>query len=63
MKINEKLLSFSVLHIEQKMEFQKCNCFFVDFLSFGRINVISTVIERKYTPEYSEYTKRKKQVS
>ena len=41
-KKNEKLLSF---HIEQKMVF--------DFLrySFGRIKVISTVVEREYTPD------------
>ena len=45
--------SCSVFHIEQKMEFEKFNCFFIDFLrySFGRIKVISTVIERKYTPD------------
>ena len=38
--------------IEQKTEFEKFNCFFVDFLrySFGRIKVISTVVEREYTP-------------
>ena len=42
--------SFSVFHIEQKMEFEKFNCFFIDFLrySFGRIKVISSVVERKY---------------
>ena len=41
----------SVFHIEQKMEFEKFNRFFMDFLrnSFGRIKVISTVIEREYT--------------
>ena len=34
------------------MEFVKFNCFFVDFLrySFGRIKVISTVVEREYAP-------------
>ena len=39
--ISEKI----VFHLEQKMEFEKFNCFFVDFLrySFGRIKVISTV--------------------
>ena len=44
--------SFSVFHIEQKMEFEKFNCFFIDFLrySFGRIKVISAVVERHYTP-------------
>ena len=45
--------SYSVFHIDQKMEIEKFNYFFVDFLrySFGRIKVISTVIERKYTPD------------
>ena len=45
--------SCSVFHIEQKMEFEKFNCFFIDFLrySFGRIKVISTVVEREYTPD------------
>ena len=35
------------------MEFEKFNCFFIDFLrySFGRIKVISTVVEREYTPD------------
>ena len=43
----------SVFHIEQKMEFEKFNCFFIDFLrySFGKIKVISTVVEREYTPD------------
>ena len=33
------------------MEFEKFNCFFIDFLrySFGRIKVISKVVEREYT--------------
>ena len=45
--------SYSVFHIEQKMEFEKFNCFFVDFLRyrFGRIKVISNVVEREYTPD------------
>ena len=45
--------SCSVFHIEQKIEFEKFNCFFIDFLrySFGRIKVISTVVEREYTPD------------
>ena len=45
--------SYSVFHIEQKMKFEKFNCFFIDFLrySFGRIKVISTVVEREYTPD------------
>ena len=35
------------------MKFEKWNCFFVHFLrdSFGRIEVISTVVEREYTPD------------
>ena len=43
----------SVFHIEQRMEFEKFNSFFIDFLrcSFGRIKVISTVTEREYTPD------------
>ena len=43
--------SSSVFHIEQKIEFEKFNCFFIDYLRniFGRIKVISTVVERKYT--------------
>ena len=45
--------SYSLFHIEQKMEIKNFNCFFIDFLrySFGRIKVISTVVERKYTPD------------
>ena len=45
--------SCSVIHIEQKTKFKKFNCFFVDFLrySFGRIEFISPVIEREYTPD------------
>ena len=45
--------SCSVFHIEQKMEFEKFNCFFNDYLRniFGKIKVISTVVERKYTPQ------------
>ena len=45
--------SCSVFHIEQKMEFEKFNCFFIDFsrYSFGRIKVISTLVERDYTPD------------
>ena len=43
----------SVFHKEQKMEFKKFNSFFIDFLrnSFGKIKVISTVVEREYTPD------------
>ena len=35
------------------MEFVKFDCFFIDFLrySFGRIKVVSTVVEREYTPD------------
>ena len=52
--ISEKTMkSCSVVHIERKMEFEKFNCIFIDFLrySFGRIKVISTVVEREYTPD------------
>ena len=42
--------SCSDFHVEQNMEFEKFNCFFIDFLnSFRRIKVISTEIEREYT--------------
>ena len=45
--------SCSVFHTEQKVEFEKFNCFFVGFLrfSFGRIKVMSTVVEREYTAD------------
>ena len=45
--------SCAVFHIEQKMEFEKYNCFFIDFLrySFGKTNRISTVVEKEYTPD------------
>ena len=45
--------SCSVFHREQKMEFEKFNCFFVGFLRsiFGRIKVMSTAVEREYTPD------------
>ena len=45
--------SCSIFHRYQKMEFEKFNCFFVNFLrySFGRIKVVLTVIEREYTPD------------
>ena len=38
------------------MEFEKFNCFYVDFLrnNFGRIKVISTVIEKEYTPDITQ---------
>ena len=43
----------SVFHIEQKTEFEKLNCFFIDFLryDFRRKKVISAVVEREYTPD------------
>ena len=49
----KKMKSYSVFHIEQKTEFEKFKCFFVNFLgySFGRIKIISTVVEREYTPD------------
>ena len=49
--------SCSVFLIEQKMVFEKVNCFFVDFLrsSFGRIKVMSTVVEREYTPDITRH--------
>ena len=54
MKSEKRMIkSHSVFQIERNTEFQKFNCFFVYFLSysFERIKVISTVIERKYTPD------------
>ena len=49
--------SCSVFLIEQKMVFEKANCFFVDFLrsSFGRIKVMSTVVEREYLPDITQH--------
>ena len=54
--ISEKkkmMKSCSVVCIEQRMEFVKFNCSFINFLrySFGRIKVILTVVEREYTPD------------
>ena len=45
--------SYSVFHLEQKTKLEKFSCFFVNFLkySFERIIIISTVIEREYTPD------------
>ena len=42
--------SCSVFLIEQKMEFEKFNCFVDDFLrsSFGRIKVMTTMVEIEY---------------
>ena len=50
--------SYSVFHIEQKMEFEKFSCFFVNFLrySYRRIKVISTVAEREETPDTARQT-------
>ena len=50
------MISHLVFHLEQKMEFKKFICYFVDFLrySFGRIKVISTVVEREYTPDTTQ---------
>ena len=52
-KNNDEIFSCSVFHTEQVMEFEKFDCFFVNFLrsSFGRIKVMSTVVEREYTPD------------
>ena len=46
-----------VFHIEQKVEFENFNCFYVDFsrYNFGRIKVISTVVEREYTPDRTRH--------
>ena len=33
------------------MEFENFNCFFIDLLVFGRIKVISIVVEREFTPD------------
>ena len=44
---------YSVFRIEQKMEFGKFNSFLIDFLrfSFVKMKIISTVVEREYTPD------------
>ena len=49
--------SCSVFHTERKMEFEKFNCFFIEFLrfSFGRIKVMPTVVEREYTPDITRH--------
>ena len=51
------MISYSVFHIEQKMEFEKFNCFFVDFLrySFRRIIFIWTVAEKEYALDITQY--------
>ena len=35
------------------MEYEKFNCFLIDFLrySFGRIKAISIMVKKKYTPD------------
>ena len=45
--------SYLVFHIYQKTESEKFKCFLVDFLryNFGRIKVISTMVEKEYTPD------------
>ena len=57
--IKEKKMmnSCSVFHTGQKMELEKFNWFFVDFLRshFGRIKVMSNVAEREYTPDIIRY--------
>ena len=44
-------------HREQKIEVEMFNCFFVAFLrsSFGRIKIISTVVETDYKPDITRY--------
>ena len=52
--ISKKMMkSYSVFHTEQKTEFEKYNFLLVDSLrySFGRIKVISTLVEREYTSD------------
>ena len=44
--------SYPVFHIEQKKEFEKCH--FLRY-SFGKIKVISTVVEREYTPDITRH--------
>ena len=57
MKKKIMMESCSVFHTEQKMEFEKFNCFFLGFLrsSFGRIKVVSKVVEREYTRDITRY--------
>ena len=59
--ISEKkkmMKSCSVFHIEQKMEFEKFNYFFIVFFRYNlrRIKVILTAIEREYTPDIAWQT-------
>ena len=53
----KKMKSYSVFHIQKKTEFEKFNCFFIDFLgySFQRIKVISTVVERVETRQRDRF--------
>ena len=39
------------------MEFEKVNCFFIEFLrsSFGRIKFMPTVVEREHTPDITRH--------
>ena len=53
---NNEFFSCSVFHTEQMMEFEKFDCFFVNLRSsFGRIKVMSTVVEREYTPDITRH--------
>ena len=51
--ISKKRWKNTVFQIEQKTDFETFNWFFVIFLkcSFEWIKFISTVVERKYTPD------------
>ena len=53
MSEKKMMKSCSVFPIEQKIVFERFNCFFIDFLrySFRRIKVISTVVKSEYTPD------------
>ena len=53
----EMMKSCSVFQTEQKMEFEKFNYFFVDFLRsrFGGTKVKPTVVEREYTSDITRY--------
>ena len=51
------MIIYSIFLIDQKMEFEKFNCIFVDFLrySFERITFTPTVVEKEYTPYITGY--------
>ena len=53
----KRWILLSLYYTEQKMEFEKFNCFFGDFLrsSFRRIKVMPTVFEREYTPGITQF--------